>query len=148
MDNVEAACKLIKRNRENSKLNKSKTVNVKLFKEDKYTVSAFLSIKTSRTLYGNPSFAHGLKYRRISISPTTNNKLKCINEAGLLNLQKSRKVSNKNYVNCGHLNFHETLNSNPNIGLLERVRFNMKTGNVSCSTQFNSSEKLIFIDIE
>lgn len=145
MDDKERVCRLIQRSREGNKKNKAKGITVRLFKEDKYMLSTRLNVCMR---YDNPSFGHSLYYYGRAIYPTTNNKLECINKAGLLMLQKQRSASKKTNAANKKLFFYETLNSCPHVGLSEYIKYNVVTDNIGCYTTFDSKEKLIYVDIE
>lgn len=127
------------------KKNKGKTVTIKLFKENDRVVSTGLTCKYMPT--GIVSYGHYLNYCSYTISPTTNNKLKCINEAGLLQLKKKRIYSYKwNVSKKENIYFSDTLNKN--IELIERLHYNIRTGLISYNCKFQSKLKLIRIDIK
>lgn len=145
LDDIEAACNMIKHQRDANKKNKNKNITVKLFKENNRSVSTILNIITRND---NPSYGHCIKYYKKCIYPTTNNKLKCINKAGLLQLKKHRKAVKERYVKQDNIRFYKTLNNKPYLGLVESVRYNKKTGDVYCMNAFKCNKNLLRIDIE
>lgn len=143
MDDITAACKLIERMRKRDKKNKSKTVTIKLFKENEHVVSTCLTCKYMPT--DTVSYGHYLSYFSYTISPTINNKLKCINEAGLLQLKKKRIYSN-NWQHENNIRFCDSIGKN--IELIENLHYNIKTGSICYNTKFQSKLKLVRIDIK
>lgn len=145
MNDIEAACSLIKRMRARDKKNKGKTVTIRLFKENNYVISACLSCKYMPN--GNTSYGHYLNHCGHIIAPTTNNKLRCINEAGMMQLKKHRIISNKWNVNLKeNIYFCESIGKN--IEIIEQLHYSIRTGKVSYNSKFQSKLNLIRIDIK
>ena len=145
IDEIEAACNLIKRSRLENKKNKVKTLHISLFKENNHVISTGSNVCIR---YNDFSFSHYLSYKGKKIYPSINNKLKCINEAGLLKLKKVRNDCNHRYKEYKHINFYENLNINLHVGLAETIHYNENNGNVYYYNKFQSKEKLIYVDIE
>lgn len=139
---IKAACNIIKNSRKQNKINKHKVITVQLFNENNRSVSYTLNIGVR---YDTVSFSHCLRYYNHGISPTINNKLECINEAGLLMLEKHRKASNRWENDKENIKFYEYLDKN--IGLYEKIHYNIKTGNVSYNSVFKCTKILLRIDI-
>ena len=139
----EAACNIIKYRIEYDRKNKvSKTITLQLFYEAKSSVSAVSMIQYNLKT-NNIQSSNCIKWKRKSISPTTNQKLHCTNTHALEVLNTHRQHSHKTLRICFSDSFGK------NISHIECIRYNPNTGNVSVlsSLQGNHGHILPIINI-
>ena len=148
---VEIACNMIKRKREYGKKSRiSKTIYIPLFKEDNCIVYSVLcagyNILTNN--YQFPGFS--LVWKSKSISPTTYQKLKCINKRGLEYLEQNRTQSVITYLknkrkfirkHSNFITFHQTLDDRTY--LKEYIMYNYQTGSINYSSKFLLQRKRV-----
>jgi hypothetical protein len=95
MDEITAACNLIKSQREYGVKNHIlKSISIKLFEEHGYIITAQLRTSYNKST-NNPSYIHSLYYRGVVIHPTINKRRHCINEHTLNLLRKSKEMKKK-----------------------------------------------------
>ena len=91
----EAACNMIKRMRANHALSVTKSITVRIGKDDdSRSISAVLKLSVYAPT-GSVSVRHSLYYRRKSISPSSYEKLVCSNAHAIEQLEKQRAYNRK-----------------------------------------------------
>lgn len=144
MDDITAACNLIERARKKNLENKCKGITIQLFTENNRQVSCVLYCIVIPN--GNASFSHCLVYYKKKIFPTTNNRLKCINSAGLKKLYKNRDAV-KRWRNSVAENINFSTSAGPNVQIIEQLHYNLKKGTINYSCYFNSKIRMPHIYI-
>ncbi len=90
IDDIKAACNIIKLGRKNARRRKHKTLTVPLTIDD-INLGLRIDINYNPSTECSSISPYGINYKGITIYPTTHEKLKCTNQHALDTLEKARK---------------------------------------------------------